>query len=128
MADEKYPHGIVCWNELVTRDMSLAEKFYTELLGWKAADSGMPGMKYVVFKAGDKQAGGMMAMPTDVPENVPSHWMTYIAVDDIDAVAEKTKQLGGTVLHGPMDVPTVGRFCIIQDPTGAVVSLITMSE
>lgn len=128
MADEKYPHGTVCWNELVTRDMGLGEKFYTELLGWKAVDSGMPGMKYTVFQAGDKQVGGMMAMPADVPENVPAHWMTYIAVDGIDALAEKVKELGGTVLHGPVDVPTVGRFCIIQDPTGAVVSLITMIE
>jgi len=67
MADEKYPHGTVCWNELVTRDMGRAEKFYTKLLGWKAVDSGMPGMKYTVFKAGDKQAGGMMAMPARTP-------------------------------------------------------------
>ena len=128
MADDKYPHGTVCWNELITRDMARAEKFYTELLGWKAVDSGMPGMKYTMFQAGDKHAGGMMTMPADAPDDLPSHWLTYISVDGIDALAEKVKELGGTVLHGPMDVPTVGRFCIIQDPTGGVISLITMTE
>ncbi len=45
--------------------------------------------------------------------------MGYIAVEDIDAAVKKTPELGGTVLHGPQEVPGVGRFAIIQDPTGA---------
>ena len=44
MADEKPTHGTFCWNELMTRDVTAAEKFYTELIGWKAVDSGMPGI------------------------------------------------------------------------------------
>ena len=126
MSNNKPPQGTFIWNELVTRDMPGAEKFYTELLGWKAIKSDMPGMKYTVFKAGDRESGGMMDMPPDVPKEVPSHWMTYIAVDDVDAAIEKTKKLGGQVLHGPQDVKEVGRFCIIQDPTGGVVSLISV--
>lgn len=106
--------------------MDAAGKFYTGLLGWEAKDSGMPGMKYTVFKSGDKEAGGMMTMPPDAPPELPSHWMAYIAVDDVDTLVEKTKKLGGNILHGPQDVPTVGRFCIIQDPTGGVVTLIKM--
>ena len=123
MANEKPANGMFCWNELVTRDVAGAEKFYTELLGWKAVDSGMPGMKYTMFKAGGKDAGGLMEMPSEVPKEVPSHWMAYITVDDVDALAKKTTELGGNVLHGPQDIPGVGRFCVIQDPTGAVVSL-----
>lgn len=128
MSQEKYGHGTFCWNELVTRDKSGAAKFYTELLGWKAVDSGMPGIGYTLFKIGDVDAGGMMDMPPDVPREVPAHWMAYIAVDDVDAVADKVGGLGGSILHGPQDVPNVGRFCVIQDPTGAVVSLIKMIE
>ncbi|UCE25885.1 MAG: VOC family protein [Candidatus Zixiibacteriota bacterium] len=108
----------------MTRDVPAAAKFYSELLGWEPADSGMPGMAYTIFKAADKDAGGMMEMPKDIPEQVPSHWMSYIAVSDIDAIVGKTPELGGTVLHGPQEVPGVGRFAVIQDPTGAVVSLI----
>ena len=125
MANEMPKHGNFCWNELMTRDLDGAEKFYSELLGWKTIDSGMPGMKYTLIKHDDKDAGGMMAMPPDIPEQVPSHWMTYIAVDNVDALAEKTKELGGTVMHGPQDIPGVGRFCVIQDPTGAAISLLT---
>ena len=128
MSNEKPAHGTFCWNELVTRDTAGAEKFYTELLGWKAVDGGMPGMKYTLFKAGDKDAGGMMEMPPDVPKEVPSHWMAYITVDDVDSLVNKVGELGGTILHGPQDVPKVGRFCIVQDPTGGVVSLIKLAS
>jgi len=127
MSNDKPDQGTFRWNELVTRDTAGARKFYTKLIGWGAADSGMPGMDYTVFKAGDKDAGGMMTMPADVPQEVPAHWMAYITVDDVDALIGKVLDLGGQVLHGPQDVPKVGRFCIIQDPTGAVVSLITLS-
>jgi predicted enzyme related to lactoylglutathione lyase len=128
MANEKPAHGTFCWNELMTRDVPGAEKFYTELLGWNAADGGMPGTKYTLFKAADKDAGGMMNMPPDVPNEVSSHWMAYITVDDIDALTGKVGELGGEILHGPMDIPEVGRFCIVKDPTGAVVGLITLAE
>lgn len=124
MSNGMPPNGSFSWNELMTRDVAAATKFYTELIGWKAEDAGMPDMDYTVFKVGDRQVAGLMAIPSDTPDSVPSHWMAYITVDDVDAAVEKTKQLGGQVLHGPQDVPKVGRFCTIQDPTGGVVSLI----
>lgn len=127
MSDEKMAQGNFCWNELMTRDLPAAQKFYADLLGWKVADSGMPGMDYKMIKAGDKEAGGMMTMPKEVPAEVPSHWMAYITVDDVDASAKKVAELGGQVLCGPMDIPEVGRFCTIQDPSGATVSLITLA-
>jgi hypothetical protein len=68
-----------------------------------------------------------MDMPSDVPKEVPSHWMSHIAVDDVDALAKKTTDLGGKLLHGPQDVPNICRFCIIEDPTGAVVTIMTMT-
>lgn len=121
-------NGMFCWNELMTRDIEKAIKFYTELIGWKAVDSGMEGMEYTLLKANDKDAGGMMAMPADVPKEVPSHWMSYITVDDVDALAKKAVELGGQVCHGPMDIPNVGRFAVIIDPTGAAVSLIKLAS
>ncbi len=128
MSNGKPQHGTFCWNELMTHDPAAAEKFYSELIGWKMEDSGMPGMNYTMLKAGETQAGGMMAMPPDVPKEVPSHWMSYITVDDIDGTTEKAKKLGAEVIHGPADIPKVGRFSIIKDPTGAVVSLITLAS
>ncbi|MCP4705677.1 MAG: VOC family protein, partial [candidate division Zixibacteria bacterium] len=51
-----------------------------------------------------------------------------INVDDVDALVSKVTELGGQILHGPQDIPTVGRFVIIQDPTGAAVSLFKGEE
>lgn len=128
MANGKPQHGIFCWNELMTRDPAKAEKFYSDLLGWEAADSGMPGMKYTLFKVGETQAAGCMMMPEEIPAHVPSHWMGYITVDDIDAIAKRTQELGGKVEHPPTDIPNLGRFCVISDPTGAVVALMQFSK
>lgn len=127
MSDNKPAHGTFCWNELATRDVKAAGKFYSELIGWEVAASGMPGMDYSMFKAGGKDAGGMMAMPAEVPDQVPSHWMAYITVDNVDSLVGKVTELGGQILHGPQDVPGVGRFITVQDPTGAVVGLITLA-
>jgi predicted enzyme related to lactoylglutathione lyase len=127
MANQAPAHGTFCWNELMTRDTAAAGKFYSELVGWKPVDAGMPGTPYTLFKAGDKDAGGMMAMPAEIPAQVPAHWMAYVAVDDVDAVAKRVGELGGQILHGPQDIPNVGRFCVVQDPTGAAVSFIKLS-
>lgn len=128
MANSKYPHGTFCWNELMTRDTDRATNFYEELIGWKAEVTDMSETPYIIFKAGEKQSAGMMNMPKDVPPEVPAHWMAYIAVDDVDSLAAKVEKLGGKLIYGPMDVAEVGRFCIIQDPTGAAISLIKMKE
>ena len=126
MAD-KTTHGTFCWNECVSTDVPAAKKFYTELLGWEAKESDMEGMPYTVFNADDKMAAGLMAMPPEV-KGVPSHWMAYIAVDNVDELTEKAKGMGANIIHGPMDIPSVGRFVIIQDPAGAVISLITLEK
>ena len=128
MSDEKAIQGTFCWNELMTRDLGAAKKFYSEVVGWEIVDSGMPGMDYNLLKASGKDCGGMMAMPKEVPDMVPSHWMAYITVDDVDAVAKKVTAAGGQLLHDIMDIPNVGRFVTIQDPTGAAVAIITLAS
>jgi uncharacterized protein len=67
-----------------------------------------------------------MGMPPDAPP-MPPAWGCYVTVDDVDATLEKCAALGGKVLVPPMDVPTVGRMAVIQDPQGATLSVITYS-
>ena len=110
-------HGTFCWNELMTKDTAAAKEFYTKLLDWESREMPMPDGAYTIFKAGDKDAGGMMAITPEMGE-IPSHWMSYIAVDDVEARSKLAGELGGNVLVPPTDIPGVGRFSIIQDPTG----------
>jgi predicted enzyme related to lactoylglutathione lyase len=126
---EPIPHGTICWAEHASKDVEAAKKFYSELLGWKLAGSQAAGMNYTEIVVGDKHIGGMYQMPEEGGNagDVPSRWMSYVAVDDVDASAKRTEELGGRVCVPPMDIPNVGRFCVINDPTGATISLIKLS-
>ena len=72
----------------------------------------------------DGRSNGGMTVP---PENVPSNWFPYFAVDDVDAAIEIAKSTGGEPFMGPIDVPT-GRFALIQDPQGAVFAVLSSDE
>jgi predicted enzyme related to lactoylglutathione lyase len=122
-------HGDFSWTELMTRDVAGARKFYSEVLGWEMEEMPMgEGQPYVVLKAGGEAVGGMMLMPESVPAQVPPHWAAYVTVNDVDATAKKAQELGATLLVPPTDIPNVGRFSTIQDPQGAVLSVISYKK
>jgi hypothetical protein len=117
--------GSFSWNELMTTNAAGAKSFYATVFGWTPNDQPMEGMTYTVFNNGDQMAAGMMQMDGDQWAGVPPNWMGYISVADCDATAALASELGGTVQVPPTDIPTVGRFAVIQDPTGAVFAVIT---
>jgi predicted enzyme related to lactoylglutathione lyase len=119
------PHGSICWTELGTKDVGAAKKFYTELFGWNVSESKGGGMDYSEIEIGGRQVGGMYQL-TEQMGNMPSHWISYIAVDDVDKTAERVTELGGKINMPIMDIPHVGRFCVITDPTGATIAIITL--
>ena len=73
-----------------------------------------------------KPVGGIMSMPPGAEELVPN-WGTFVTVNDVDSVAVNAQQLGKLLLE-PKDIPNVGRFCVIQDRQGAVISAITYAN
>ena len=116
--------GTFCWNELMTGDVEAAKKFYTSLLGWQTEDVDMGECgTYTVLKVGEQQIGGMFQMAGEQFEGVPSHCMSYIAVEDVDASTRQAEELGATVCMPPSDIPDTGRFSVITDPTGATIAL-----
>lgn len=120
-------HGAFSWNELMTHDVAGAKAFYGELLGWELRDEQNPEMTYTVIKAGDKDVGGLMAIPDNV-KGAPSMWGAYVTVDDVDKQIIHAEKLGGKVVLPPKDIPNVGRFAVISDPQGAMLTLITYGE
>jgi predicted enzyme related to lactoylglutathione lyase len=120
--------GALCWNELYTSNVDAAGKFYVQTLGWKTENHDMGPMgTYTLFKpaSGDAAAnniGGMMPIPPNM-KGVPSNWLSYFLVTDVDASTKKATELGGKVLAPPMDIPNIGRFSIVQDPQGAAFAL-----
>jgi hypothetical protein len=115
-------HGRFIWYELMTPDTGGAKRFYSDVIGWNCDDS-TPGYTVVGPGVG---VGGIMEIPAEAKtQGVPPNWTGYVAVDDVDAAADKTTSLGGSVLRPPHDIPGVGRFAIITDPGGAALAIMT---
>lgn len=119
-------HGAFVWNELMTRDVEAAKSFYGATLGWSFDGMAMPeGGTYWVAVANGAPAGGIMDISDPEYGALPPHWFAYIAVDDVDALVAEARRHGGQLKRPIFDVPDVGRIAIVEDPTGAVVGLMT---
>jgi predicted enzyme related to lactoylglutathione lyase len=120
-------HGTFYWNELNTRDVESAKKFYEKAIGWTFDGMPMGEMgTYWVANANGKPVGGVFNMDgMGIPKEVPEHWLSYLAVDDIDKRVKKAKDAGAEIMREPFDVPEVGRIAILKQPDGAVIGWIT---
>jgi uncharacterized protein len=120
--------GALSWNELNTRDPDAARDFYTSVFGWGAGEQDMGELgTYTVWTLGEDSVGGMLDMRGRVPDQVPSHWLTYFGVDDADGAVGQAKELGGGLAFGPVDI-AAGRFAVLHDPQGAMFAVIKLSE
>ena len=119
-------HGTFCWNELMTNDSDACKGFYSGLFGWQYKDGDLPGVPYSEIHQGGMPFGGMMKMGEEFGAT-PPHWMSYISVNSVDETAAKVTELGGNVCVPPTDIPNVGRFAVINDPSGATLSIITLA-
>ena len=127
MINQMKTRGDIGWCELMTDDVDSAVTFYTMVIGWdvEVVDVGMG--PYHVLKVGDQPVAGIVAKPEQSVQ-APNGWTAYITVDDVDQRADEARSAGGTVLVGPMDIPSVGRFARIADPTGGAIGVITYAQ
>ena len=126
MPDAK--HGVFYWNELMTGDVEAAVQFYRDVMGWQIDGVDMGEFTYWVATLDDQPVAGIMGRLPDVPPDVPDHWLSYIAVDDIDVRLEQAKKAGAVVIREPFDVENVGRIAIIKDGGGGHVGWMTPTE
>ncbi len=109
--------GAMTWGELLTTDAKAAAPFYEKPLGVKAMPQ--PGaMAYTILQAGGKDSVGVMNILPEMGP-MPPNWMVYFEAADIDASVKKAQELGAKVMRPGTDIPTVGRFAVLQDPQGA---------
>jgi hypothetical protein len=104
--------------ELETKDLDKSKKFYTSMFDWKLEE--IPGMDYTIINVGDGTGGGMMKKPDPA---IPDNWLPYIMVDDVAVSTKKAQTLGATICKDVTEVPNMGWFSVITDPTGATFGL-----
>ena len=116
------------WAELWIRGIEKAQPFYEQVFGWTAKTSptseGAP--PYTEFQLGGHSVAGGMEMDATVPAEVPTHWLVYFNVEDVDGAFKTAMEAGGHELMAPMDFPG-GRFAVLHDAQGAVFGLLKMS-
>jgi len=117
------PLGRFCWYELMTPDPDAAPAFYAAVAGWGTAPFDGAGKPYLMWTNGETPIGGVMELPSEAKEmGAPPHWLAHISTPDLPATVARIKELGGAIVAGPMTIPTVGDFAVVQDPQGAVFS------
>ena len=118
--------GAHCWNELLTRDVDRAAKFYAGLFGWGVRVQEFGGTPYTTLTLGDQPIAGAMAMPESA-EAAPG-WLVYWGVSDCDDRVRAARAEGAEVHVEPTDVPGVGRFAVLSDPLGAAFALVQQTS
>jgi hypothetical protein len=119
LVDEPFTFG---WADLGTKDAKAATEFYATSLGWRV----WPSDDYPMVGLGERMFGGIMTLDPAWGD-VPSHWTPYFVVPDVDATAAKAAELGGEVMHGPVDVEMENgpRLAGIRDPHGGMFGVFT---
>jgi uncharacterized protein len=111
--------GAFIWSELSTSDLEKSKAFYAEVFGWSWG--GAP--EYAEAQVSGRTVAGVMPRRPDMPAEIPDSWLVYFGADDVDADTERAKELGGTVVVAPTDIPGTGRFAVLLDPQGAAFAL-----
>jgi uncharacterized protein len=113
--------GTFSWTDLATTEPDGAKAFYTGLFGWDFDDQPIPGDGGVYTML--LRDGKAVAALFRGQEGMPTAWSSYVTVESADGAAAKASDLGGVPMGDPFDVMDAGRMAVIQDPTGAVVSV-----
>lgn len=126
-------HGEFCWTEIASDNLEACKTFYSNVFGWQFDQSQSTGseLQYLEFSScnTDQKDGALYEMqPMMFGGTIPPpHIALYVSVDNVDESAAKATAIGGSIVFGPYDIPNVGRMTVINDPTGAAITLITLS-
>ena len=110
--------GRPLWYELMTTDMQAAETFYRTVVGWTSAPFEGSPQPYTMFtRSGEVPVAGVMTTPEGL--DAPPFWAMYVGVPKLEEAAAHITRLGGRECSPVIEVPTIGRMQMMQDPQGA---------
>jgi predicted enzyme related to lactoylglutathione lyase len=119
--------------EMPAEDRDRMSKFYSQVFGWQTQQMG----NYVVVTTADTDPETRMVKtpgtinggfyqkdPSDEGKRHPS---VVISVENIEESMQQIKDAGGTITHGPDDIPGVGKYASFKDTEGNTVSILQPS-
>jgi predicted enzyme related to lactoylglutathione lyase len=114
-ADSQTVAGAPCWVSLLSRELSTAQAFYADVLGWTYRPTSL-GDNFCVALTGGSPVAGIGGLASSL--QVAVSWTPYFAVADVDEAAARIRERGATVAVGPIAFHT-GRAALATDPDGA---------
>jgi len=118
--------GSFSWNELATRDIEGARKFYGDLLGWQFEENKDSPSKYYIIKNDGRDNGGIIEM-TEQWGEMPPHWAVYFTVANAADAVQQIESQGGSTLVPPFEIP-IGKIGVVSDPHGGVFSVFEFAQ
>jgi len=123
MSNEKPEIGSMVWIDLTVPDAGKVRDFYSEVIGWSPEEVDMGGYSdYSMNSPGSGTTITGVCHAQGVNEDMPSAWMPYFVVADLDASIASCAEQSGEVVVAPRELGE-GRFCVVKDPAGAVAAL-----
>jgi uncharacterized protein len=120
--------GKVILLELITPDLAAAERFYGGLFGWTFRDVAAGSTKYAEALLDGRTVAGMFQRTIPRGEQRQPEWLSFFAVQDVDATEQLAVQHGARLLFGPRSFPNRGREAVLADPQGAVFAILESSS
>jgi predicted enzyme related to lactoylglutathione lyase len=113
----EYPHGTFSFADVMTTDVDGAKSFYSEFFGWSAQTTRAgTAEEYTLFSMDGAPVAGTFEQPPEQRDRgIPSNWVSYITVDDVDETSRFAREAGGIVVVEPKDVADAGRMAAILD-------------
>jgi predicted enzyme related to lactoylglutathione lyase len=116
-------NGNIVWHDLTIDNADECADFYRKVLGWSSKEYDMGGYADHVMKSPDGSTVAGVCHARGVNEGIPPQWLIYIQVDSVDDAISACRESGGHVIKETRSLDGQ-KFCVIQDPAGAVMGLI----
>lgn len=116
--------GSFIWHDLAAVDTAAASDFYRAVFGWSAMTEYANGGQFIRLQSEGHDVGSMYALSRREREHgVPSHWTSYVCVENIAAATRRVEAAHGVILVRPFEVEGVARIAVVADALGAVLGL-----
>ncbi len=125
MSDNRPPEiGSIGWLDLTVDEAEQVRDFYAAVVGWQPSPVDMGGYSdFNMQSPGRGQAVAGVCHARGINADLPPVWLVYFVVEDLDHSIQECLDRGGKVIAGPKEMGGQGRYCVLQDPAGAIAAL-----
>ena len=115
--------GKIGWVDITVDDAGGLRDFYADVVGLAPEPVSMgdyDDFNMTMPASGDAVCGICHARGGNA--DIPGGWLVYFIVEDVEASAAACTAKGGKIVVEPRGLAG-GRFCVIEDPSGATAAL-----